>query len=301
MKRNPESSAEQTLVHIGGSLIFKIIGFIILCFFIFGLMDLSNPNPEVEDIGFYYILIFPLIVGLFLLCIFLIKDLIKFIPLAKRMKKFKETGIFELDEQMAFLRVMDRHPETDKKKRYFIAGSIILSVILMILSSKVGEWPTHLSILMLICAVVYLVVYMFTEQPRSSLFKSLSLDRAELLASDINLDIPDFYTMGIHCGEKAFFAAKDHLLIAYEDVVWTYTEKRDFSRSHDINLDLIFATKDGCKHYVHYCPFESKHFIDNFIVPASPNLMSGYTDENVIKYKEIVKSYRLAKSKANKK
>ncbi len=283
-----ESRGRLLVIQKKKALLSRLPVMLILLLIVISINSTLTVGPE----PIYYLpclVLVPTAVCLYMYLFYFIKDAVKLISVSSRMGKSDGKEI-EPREELRFLRVMENHYKTVRINGFIALGGILLSAVLLYLIYINNLELTFGVITLLSCPISYLLFYYLTDIQRMRFFKRLSPKHAELLAADINLDIPDMAHTDIYCGERAFFASKENLLIAYEDVRWVYVQKNTYKGNY-MSSYLIIRTKDGGKYRIGHHHQESGHLIEKYFASSPYGVLIDDTPENERIYNRELQAY----------
>ncbi len=146
----------------------------------------------------------------------------------------------------------------------------VLSLAAMIMSFIIGtEASLGVGVIGLFASVLLPLIYVLALRSYTHL-KWMRKNFSSEIASDVVLDKPMLPKSKIFCGSKSFFVKNGFYVIPYGAVQWVYENKMSILPYYFLHLTggkklTVYADKD-----------EFKWLLQNYIKPASPEIIIGY-------------------------
>ncbi len=175
------------------------------------------------------------------------------------------------------------------EKRYRICSLILLALLILFFVLPLAPNIKIVSIIVLLFALWFSVSFYWSWRKRRQNYEWFLRVADESILDSFNID-PKTYSPRpkVYISTKALFDNQPYLILPYSKVVWTYKEVIRYKGGFT-SQQAVFCTMDGKKISLACNDEVFQKLLLQYVIPQSPGVMIGYSDENLKKYKQMQK------------
>ncbi len=175
------------------------------------------------------------------------------------------------------------------EKRYRTCALVPLALLILFFVLPLAPEIKIVSMIVLLFALWFSVAFYWTWRKRRLNYEWFLRVADESILDSFDMD-PKSYSPRpkVYMSTKALFDNQPYLILPYSKIVWTYKEVTRYKGGFT-SQQAVFCTVDGKKISFACNDEEFRKLLLQYVIPQSPGVMIGYSDENRKKYKQMQK------------
>ncbi|MBQ2881273.1 MAG: hypothetical protein IJE40_03300 [Clostridia bacterium] len=186
--------------------------------------------------------------------------------------------------------LVDEMLKKEKKWRIVLIATTAVCLCLFFSFLAVENGAGAFFAILALIVVGFIYLSSFTRLRNYKWFLKVS-ENPDAVLNSFNIDMNSYTKANkVYLGDKALFHNYTFYIIPYSEIAWVYIKNTSVNYSTQVQTTVI-RTRDG-KLIEIPCNAESLSMIvQNYLIPQSPGVLVGFTNENGKLYSQMVKKY----------
>ena len=175
------------------------------------------------------------------------------------------------------------------EKRCGICALVVLALLLLSFVLPLAPEAKIVFIIVLLFALIFSASFYRTWRKRRLNYEWLLRVADESILDSFVIDAKTYSTRPkVYVSTKALFDNQSYLILPYSEVVWVYKKLTRY-QGGNVAQHAIFCARDDKSISLPCTDDQLQKLLAQYVVPQSPNVMIGYSEENQNKYKRMHK------------